>query len=94
MHKPWEHAHEIIDDILDNRITVNSLTNRLQDSLKIAKQLEEIAVERGIPVYEPFQGNKIGHFYVLSPHPDWYNELIKGFNNMPASDKTTFLGKL
>lgn len=93
MHKPWEHAHEIIDDILDNRITVNSLTNRLQDSLKIAKQLEEMAVEREIPVYEPFQGNKIGHFHVLSPHPDWYNELIKGFNNMPASDKTTFLGE-
>jgi beta-lactamase superfamily II metal-dependent hydrolase len=26
MHKPWEHAHEIIDDILDSRVTINSLT--------------------------------------------------------------------
>lgn len=93
MHKPWEHAHEIIDDILDNRITVNSLTNRLQDSLKIAKQLEEMAIERGIPVLEPFQGDNIGHFHVLSPHPEWYNQLIKGFNNMPASDKSTYIGE-
>jgi beta-lactamase superfamily II metal-dependent hydrolase len=93
MHKPWEHAHEIIDDILDNRVTVNSLTNRLQDSLRIAKQLEEMAIERDIPVYEPFQGDSIGHFHVLSPNSDWYNELIKGFNNMPASNKPTFISE-
>ncbi len=93
MHKPWEHAHKIIDDIIDNRITVNSLTNRLQDSLKIAKELEEMANKKGIQVIEPFQGKKIGHFYVLSPHSDWYTELIKGFNNMPASDKSTFIGE-
>lgn len=93
LHKPWEHAQEIIDDILDNRVTVNSLTIRLQDALKMAKQLEEMAIERGIPVIEPFQGQTIGHFHVLSPHPDWYNELIKGFNNMPVSDKKTFVGE-
>ncbi len=93
MHKPWEHAHKIIDDIIDNRITVNSLTNRLQDSLKIAKELEEMANKKGIQVIEPFQGKKIGHFYVLSPHADWYTELIKGFNNIPASDKSTFIGE-
>jgi beta-lactamase superfamily II metal-dependent hydrolase len=93
MHKPWEHANEIIDDILDNRVTVNSLTNRLQDSLKIAKQLEQMAIEREIPIYEPFQGDKIGHFYVLSPHADWYNELLKGFNNIPATTKLTFVSE-
>lgn len=93
MHKPWEHAHEIIDNILDNRVTVNSLTNRLQDTLKIAKDLEQIAIDRGIPVYEPFQGDNIGHFHVLSPHSDWYVELIKGFNNLPASDKSSFIGE-
>jgi beta-lactamase superfamily II metal-dependent hydrolase len=93
MHKPWEHAHEIIDDILDNRVTINSLTNRLQDSLKIAKQLEEIAIEKNIPIYEPFQGRNIGHFHVLSPHPEWYNELVKGFNNMPASNKSSFVAE-
>lgn len=91
MHKPWEHAHEIIDDILDNRVTVNSLTNRLQDSLRIAKKLESMAIERGIPVNEPFQGQNIGHFKVLSPNSEWYNELIKGFNNMPESEKTTII---
>lgn len=93
MHKPWKHAHKIIEDIIDNRITVNSLTNRLQDSLKIAKELEEMANKKGIQVIEPFQGKKIGHFYILSPSTDWYTELIKGFNNMPASDKSTFIGE-
>lgn len=93
MHKPWEHAHKIIDDIIDNRITVNSLTNRLQNSIKIAKELEEMANKKGIQVIEPFQGKKIGHFYVLSPHADWYTELIKGFNDMPTSDRYTFIGE-
>jgi beta-lactamase superfamily II metal-dependent hydrolase len=93
MHKPWEHSHEIINDIIDNRVTVNSLTKRLQNSLKIAKQIEQMAIEKGIPVNEPFQGQNIGHFHVLSPDPDWYNELIMGFNNMPASEKTTVIGE-
>ncbi len=62
MHKPWEHAHEIIDDILDNRVTINSLTNRLQDSLRVAKKIEEMANEKGIKVVEPFQSRQIGHF--------------------------------
>jgi len=93
MHKPWEHAHEIIDDILDSRVTINSLTNRLQNSLRVAKEIEEMANKKGIKVIEPFQGIQIGHFFVLSPHPDWYTELIKGFNNMPKSDRKTFLGE-
>ena len=93
MHRPWEHSYQIIDDILDNRVTVNSLTKRLQDTLKIAKELEQMAFDREIPVYEPFQGENIGHFHVLSPHSDWYIELIKGFNNMPASEKSSFIGE-
>lgn len=93
MHKPWEHAHEIIDDILDSRVTINSLTNRLQNSLWVAKEIEEMAHKKGIKVIEPFQGSHIGHFLVLSPHPDWYTELIKGFNNMPESDRKSFLGE-
>ena len=48
MHKPWEHAHKIIDDIIDNRVTVNSLTNRIQDSLKIAKEINDTAIKRNI----------------------------------------------
>ncbi|MBP9648634.1 MAG: MBL fold metallo-hydrolase [Paludibacteraceae bacterium] len=90
MHKPWEHAHKIIDDIIDNRVTVNSLTNRIQDSLKIAKEINDTAIKRNIKVFEPFQGKQIGHFKVLSPKMDWYVELIKGFNNMPPSETKTF----
>lgn len=93
MHKPWEHAHKIIDDIIDNRVTNNSLTKRLQESVKVAKQLEQMAIKRRIPVYEPFQGDNIGHFHVLSPHPDWYAELIKGFNNMPTSNRSSFFAE-
>lgn len=93
IHKPWEHAREIFDDIIDGRVTESSLADRLRKSVKIAKELEQMALDKGIPVYEPFQGDKIGHFYVLSPHPDWYNELLKGFNNMPTSNRSSFFAE-
>lgn len=87
MHKPWEHARKIIDDIIDGRVTENSLANRLAEALKQAKKLEEIANKKEIPIYEPFEGKQIGEFKVLSPSKNWYFELLKHFNGVPKVEK-------
>lgn len=94
MHLPWDHSSEIISSILDNRVSENSLARRLQKSLTQAKNLFDIAKDKNIPVYEPFEGESIGHFQVLSPGRDWYNELLLGFNNMPTTDQETVLGSI
>lgn len=86
MHKPWEHAPEIIKDILDGRVTQHSLSERIKAAVRIATEVEKIAKEKRVPIHEPFQGQKIGsHFHVLSPSRLWYNELLKNFDKMPPA---------
>ena len=92
MHKPWEHASCIIKDILDGRVTQYSLSKRIEEFVKPAKEAAELAAEKGIQICEPFQGAKIGsYFYVLSPSKEWYRELLKDFDNRPPSKATPVL---
>lgn len=84
MHLPWEHSAKIKDFFQDGRITDNSLKERIKKSLKKAHQLYELACEKDIPIKEPFEGERIGDFIVLSPFDDWYvNYLLPKFPNLP-----------
>ena len=85
VHRPWEYAEEIRHWFKDGRITDESLASRLKDLLSHAYRLEELAEEKGIPVYEPYAGAKIGEFHVLSPDQDWYLDLIPQFNKTPEA---------
>lgn len=85
VHRPWEYAEEIRHWFKDGRITDESLAARLKDLLSHAYRLEELADEKGIPVYEPYAGAKIGDFHVLSPSQDWYLELVPQFNKTPEA---------
>jgi beta-lactamase superfamily II metal-dependent hydrolase len=92
VHRPWEYAEEIRHWFKDGRITDESMAERLKDLLSHAYRLEEIATEKGIPVYEPYAGSKIGDFHVLSPTLDWYLELVPQFNKTPVT-KTASLAE-
>lgn len=90
MHKPWEHASKIINDILDGRVTQHSLSERIKESVRLATEVEKMAKEKNVKVCEPFQGAKIGsYFYVLSPSKEWYIELLKNFDKMPPTKSTS-----
>lgn len=94
MHLPWGHSTKIKQLFNDGRITSNSLEDRIRDSLNIAAQLYDIALEKRVPVFEPFAGNDIGIFKVLSPEQDWYiNELLPEFPNMPDLKKRSGFGE-
>ena len=84
MHRPWEYSSKILNNFRDGRITKNSLSGRLKESLNAAYHLEELAKEKNISIYEPFQGNWIGEFMILSPEKGWYiNNLIPEFDKSP-----------
>lgn len=90
IHRPWEHASEIIHHFEDGRITKSSLKERLQEAFKYVYPLEEMAREKNIKIYEPYQGSKIGEFEVLSPNINWYlYELIPEFNKTPDAKPAT-----
>lgn len=88
MHKPWDHASKIINDIVDGRVTQQSLSKRIEGFVKTAKEVAELAAEKGIQIREPFQGEQIGCFRVLSPSKEWYIELLKNFDKMPPTKST------
>lgn len=97
MHKPWEHASEIIDDIQDEdgRVTLDSLIKRIKESARLATEVEEMAKKKQqkkkIKICEPFQGAKIGCFRVLSPSKEWYIELLRNFDGVSPSKATPVL---
>ena len=91
MHKPWEHPPRIIKDILDGRVTERSLGERIKKSVRLAAEVAKLATEKGIQIREPFQGEQIGCFLVLSPSKEWYIELLKDFDKMPPSKATSVL---
>lgn len=94
IHRPWMHVDEIIrfvdgsknknDVVLDGRVTERSLRERFEgEYYQYAKELEEIALRKGVDIREPYVGSRIGEFVVLSPDQSWYlRDLI------PNSDKT------
>lgn len=83
IHRPWLYTEQILSHFKDGRITADSLKKRLQNSFSYVYPLEEIAKEKKIQIKEPFQGEWIGIFQVLSPDKEWYL-----FDLLPNSSKT------
>ncbi|MGH9970590.1 MAG: ComEC/Rec2 family competence protein [Pyrinomonadaceae bacterium] len=96
MHQPWNHSSLIRGYFRDGRITDDSLSERLRDSMAAAFALEQLAEQRGIPIYEPFRGAMIdNHFLVLSPEENWYvHELICEFQKSPEQKKADAAARL
>lgn len=93
MHRPWEHSTLIHGYFADGRMTEASLAARLQDKMRAAYELESLAHRRDIPIAEPFLGQAIGPFWVLSPDRDWYlHELVPAFEKSPETKMKSGLG--
>lgn len=91
IHRPWLYVDEIVDYvdnsetpfIRDKRTTIQSIKDRFQwEYYKYAKELENMAKEKGITINEPYENCMIGEFRVLSPNKKWYL-----YDLIPNSDK-------
>lgn len=85
MNRPWLYAAEIIHHFNDARWTVDGLTRRLRDDFPILTELEGLAEEHGVPIYEAFQGTTYGAFTILAPTRERYLQLIPHFSRTPAA---------
>lgn len=86
MLRPWLYAEEIIDRFSRFR-SVRNLQIRLKEIYPNIAALEEIAEQNNIPIYEPFQGKRIGEFTVLAPTRERYLDLIVQSERTPESTK-------
>ena len=75
MLRPWLYADHLIG-AFENYNSPDHLARRLKQIYPNLAALEEIAIDRGIPIYEPFQGAQIGAFTVLAPSPARYFNLV------------------
>lgn len=77
MNRPWLYIDDIWDNVNDGRITKESLIRRLKEKYRYISELEEIAQNKKIPIYEVFQGTVIEDILtVLSPSKDFYLNLL------------------
>jgi beta-lactamase superfamily II metal-dependent hydrolase len=82
MNRPWLYAAEIIHRHHANW-TVAGLTAQMKEAFPTLVELENLANEKGIPIFDPLQGANIGIFTVLAPSRERYIELISEFDQTP-----------
>jgi hypothetical protein len=77
MHQPWAHS-AAIEAARSASFKTLELSERLQESLTEASDLETLAAEKGIPIIEPFTGVATPDkgFFVIGPDRDYYDELL------------------
>ncbi|MBA4105112.1 MAG: competence protein ComEC [Pirellula sp.] len=81
MLRPWIYAAEIKHRFKDCQST-EQLERAIREAYPRLAEIEEVAHSKNIPIYEPFQGTKIGAFTVMAPSRDRYLTLVV------ESDKT------
>lgn len=82
--KPWDYAVEIIHRFT-RYTSVANLQKRLREIYPNIDALEQIALQRGISMGEPFQGESIGAFTVVSPSKTHYLDMIVESERTPES---------
>ncbi len=87
IHQPWSHNEGLAGKFADGRITDNSISDRLKDSLQAAHNLVELAKSKGVDVSEPFTGKILDCITVFGPTKDYYESLIPEFDGMPVVKK-------
>jgi beta-lactamase superfamily II metal-dependent hydrolase len=84
MNRPWLYAEELIDRF-ETYKSVEALKNKLRSVYSATAALEEIAIEKGIPIFSPLQGSNIGEFVVLAPTKERYLDLVVASEKTPEA---------
>lgn len=86
MLRPWNYADELLPRF-SRFSNVDNLKARLRDIYPNISALEEIAFNKGISIYEPFQGAQVGEFTVLAPSKERYLDLVVESDKTPESKR-------
>lgn len=93
MNRPWEHAEDLLAYFPTYK-SIDALRSKLRSVYDYIADLEDIATERGIPIYDAFQGFQIYGFRVMSPTKDHYLRLIAESTRTPESNIKSEANKL
>lgn len=90
MHQPWKHTEDISKLFADGRVTDKSVREALRKSLEAARNLEQLAMRKGIPIVEPFArvSDQTGYLRVLGPTEAFYESLLPDFRGTPGAKES------
>src|SRR5665213_783451 len=88
MHLPWNHSADVKALLDDSRVTTNAIREKAKRNLSAAREIEQLAIAKGIPISEPFAGVKTtdGVLTILGPTKEFYQEMLSGFKFMPEAE--------
>jgi hypothetical protein len=92
MHVPWLAASGSLPYFADKKLTAEVLARKLRREYDLIDEIYELALKRQMKVFQPFAGQKIGPFTVLSPHQEIYELLLPQFDRTPEPDKAAIEG--
>ncbi|HCL4085458.1 MULTISPECIES: ComEC/Rec2 family competence protein [Pseudomonas] len=84
INRPWIYAEQLIDRF-EAYESVEALRRKLRSVYDATAALEDIAVEKGIPIHAPLQGQSIGPFTVMAPTLGRYMDLIVDSTKTPEA---------
>lgn len=92
MHQPWNHTDDIARMFVDGRVTDKGVSDKLRKALEDARELENIANRKKVPIYEPFAGKRDvnGIITVVGPTEKYYESLLPGFRATPEPKASFF----
>lgn len=86
IHGIWHHSAEM-QPYFEDGLTQAEIQNSIEAAYPIVSELITIAADKGANVFEPFAGEQIGPFTVLSPSKDAYLRLVPQFRRTPDANK-------
>lgn len=86
MNRPWLYAEELLARF-ETYTSASALYRKLREVYAAVVELEDIALRRGIPISDAFQGAAIGSFMVMAPSRTRYLDLIVASQKTPEAAK-------
>ena len=87
MNRPWLYVDDLFNKVNDGRITKDSLYRRLRGKYNTVAEIEDIAQEQDIPIYEVFEGTFIErNLLILSPSKNFYLSMLIESEKTPLQE--------
>jgi beta-lactamase superfamily II metal-dependent hydrolase len=93
MNRPWIYAEELLERF-PTYTSVTALRNELRSVYGASAALEELAIEKGIAIKAPFQGELIGQFRVLTPTKERFLDLVVQSSKTPKAASEGLLAEV
>lgn len=86
INRPWIYAEELLPRFPTYK-SVDALRRKLRSLYDATAILEDIAIDKGIKINAPLQGETIGAFTVLAPSRSRYLDLVVDSEKTPEAEK-------